>query len=188
MAIETTTFDLTPRTFGLTSLPEPALRNSPVPRQELLFDIFNATVPVPGAGDFQNVRVETLLPPGFAYALTDIFLSITGADAADWGISALLELRDGTETGDTSWRIKMESVESFEVAGLATNQCGRGYTWPVLPKRLILPAKAGAEVRASVSNVTVDGAAATCNYSARYLVYDIAQAHHWEVNTPQLVR
>lgn len=187
MALVTTAFTITPSFFGLTNLPDSFTQRSAIPRQEMFFQSFGQVIPVATGGDTQLMTESCTLPIGFTYAAMEFYVSVVGADAADWGGTGILSIRDGIEDVDTDYRIHLVSPTNAVGLG-ATNVNFRSYTFENLPTRIILPQLGGSLWQFTVGNTTADGAAMTANISARFLVFDIAQAHDFEVNTPTLVR
>lgn len=189
MALVTTAFTIAPSFFGIVNLPDPVTQRSNIPRQELYFNSFAQVIPVATGGDTQLLTEACILPIGFAYAAMEFYMSVVGADAADWGGTGILSIRDGIEDVDTDYRIHLVSPTNAVGLG-AVNVDFRSYCFepPLLPKRIILPQTGGSLWSFQVGNTTADGSAMTANISARFLQYDIAQAHDFEVNTPTLVR
>lgn len=187
MAITPTDVTVEPTFFGLTNLPEQVTQRSAIPRQEMFFNSFSDAIDVEAGGDSQLLRYIFNLPIGFAYAVVELYYSVVGTDAGDWGDTAIQSIRDAVQDADTNYRIHMESLPSFEVETTA-GVCFRSYHFTDLPSRLFLPKAGGSVWQMAVANDTINGSAMTANISARFLVYDIAQAHDFEVNTPQLVR
>lgn len=186
MAVETTTFTIEKKYFGLTNLPEPQTRRTSIPRQELFFDLNDEAVAAPSAGNSQCVVVIMDLPIAFAYAFTEMNWSIGGTDGLAWSTAGLMSIRDGNGT-TSRYKIFQESRLSTGVVG-TTGLNTRGYTFDHLPKRIIIPNRAESRVQFTICNDTIDDSAMVFSGGARFLVYDIAQVHDFEVNTPILVR
>lgn len=188
MATTLTSIIPTPELFGFTGLPNPLQEQSVIPRQEVLFNVVDETVTVAAAGEDQSVDILCLLPVNFAYALSGIFMSITGTDAAAWDPVSLAIWTDGDA-------INRKLVAT--IGGLSLGTCSnpstsfgplaRAYNFEPLPQVLLLP-RDEQRLRVKVGNVSIDGAAMKVNFMARMLMYDISQAHHHAVNTPIPVR
>lgn len=186
----TTVTTLVPRMdlFGFTSLPGGAQERSAIPRQEVVFNIIDGDITVAAGGADQSLTITCNLPINFAYALMDVHLGINGADAADWSNTALGVWTDGDSSDrtiaalfeGTSKGVSQNTSSSF---GAVTRQ----YTFGDKPGIILLP-KNEPKLVVKVSNATIDGALMNCHFMARCLMFDISQAHNWEVNTPIPVR
>lgn len=186
----TTTTNLTPAAelFGFTGLPGALQERSAVPRQEVIFNIIDGDITVAAGGADQDLSITCNLPVNFSYALMEVHLAINGADAADWGNSALAIWTDGDAT-DRTIACLFEGT-SKGVAGTSSSSFGalsRQYTFADKPTVILLPANEPKLVL-KVANSTIDGAAMNTHFMARMLMFDIDQAHHWEVNTPMPIR
>ncbi len=182
-----TATDFTPAPVfrGLTNLPDPMTVASAIPRQELFFPVLAGDIPLTTGGNDQDVRVTCSLPLGYSYVLTEIHAGIAGADVDQWATISECQVTDSVDSA--TYRAKFSSNITVPMA--RTTQFRMTYNFSSLLKRVIIPAKDGAEliwVTSSANNV--DLAAAILNFTASFLVYDIAQANHFELNTPVYTR
>ncbi len=188
MAVDTEIFTPDGKFFGLTGVDQPRSTLSAIPRQELFFDLVNQAVAVPEAGDSQLVEIICFLPIAFAYVLTEVFCGITGADSNDWSSRISLNLHDGQDSSTDTYRLLWQSEASSDQ--LVGSVVVRSWNCPKynIPNRVVIPRATGAEFKVHANNATVDGTAQSLQFGCRFLVFDIAQAHHFLLNTPQLIR
>lgn len=195
MAFVQTVLTPEPRIFGFAGLPENVQDRSAVPRAEVVFSEIGAGVtaqiPVATGGDTQGLFLRFTLPLGFAYALTYVSLFLDGADCADWDDVAIGFLQDDNVVGIRSIRAGF-AMRSYGETGDAVASSLK--VWEAsnhLPDILALPqpqAAQGVSVICQISNQVADGTAMNVDAYARFLMYDVAQAHNYAVNTPTLVR
>lgn len=186
MATTTTTSTPDPRVFSFSGLPPlRSLEQSSLPRGYVSFEDGSAAITVAGAGEDQIWRINTDLPIGFAYVLAEVHIWLNGiiADLADW---------DNAVNGELLFDSPLRSVQ-FD--GLATEDTfgsttvdRRVYTFPDLPQSILLASDTSSTVGFRVGNHTVDGPAMQGGFFIKFLQYDIEQAHHYGIHTPQLIR
>ena len=185
----TTTTSLTPAAelFAFTGLVNQLQEQSYIPRQEVVFKVLDTAVTAAVLTEDQEINISCLLPVNFAYALSGIFLCLSGADAADWDDVALALWTDGGTVG-TPTRTLIAPIEglSHGTSFNSTSSFGplvKTYNFGPLPQLLILPS-AQPQLVVKLGNTVIDGVAMKVNMTARMLMYDISQAHHYAVNTP----
>lgn len=188
MAVATTAFTPAAELFGLTNIPESLYRDrANIPRQELEFNILNGTVDAEAGGDSQFITISCVLPVGFVYAWVGCNLGVTGSTVGDdFNKVAQAIFRDGVADANTKYRLWVPS----ELAVSTPNNTFQilSYVWRDLPNRILIPANDTGLLQVTLNNPVIDGSAATVQFSARFLVFDIVQAHHYLVSTPQLIR
>jgi len=170
--------------FALVGLPIGQDR-SPVPRSELIFTVSSGAILIATGGNDQEVNITVVLDTGFSYSIQECYASIKSVDAADWQDNGFVIVNTGALLG-TTVRIELESeLSTAFVDGANVN---RGYQWRNFPGNLLMPSDTGASATFKLGNQVIDGAAATLQFMCRVLQYDIEQAHHYQVNTPTLIR
>ncbi len=186
MATTSTVSDPDPVYFPFTGFEKgPSRISSPYPRGQVTFSNASVAITVAGAGEDQLWRINMVLPIGYAYVLVEVHFQIQGAlaDLAGWDTVFNGEINltnpvraipfDGVSLGDT----------------FATTLLDRRiFTFPDLPKDIIISDDGTAQAGFRVGNHTTDDAAMTGIIFGRFLQYDVEQAHHYLVQTPQLIR
>jgi len=192
MATIRTTISPTPQLFPFSGLPDPEGDLSSVPRGELIFSIDPASdnVTEGDTADDQEIFLSMVLPQNFAYALMEIKLSLDGtvADIPNWDPVAIAAAVNGTTNRTMSAALQGVSNGIYHHK-TGAGPAGRVYTFEGMTGLIHSPrASEQANVSIKWANTTVDGEAASVRLWCRFLVYDIAQIHHWAVQTAQLVR
>jgi len=198
MAAEQTTIVVAPRVFGFTSLDEAFQTRSDVPRAEFVFADQSVISQPVDPMNLQAVVYELELPFGFAYVIVELTLRITDQAAEgsslDWGMAASLQLRDGTTSGNSSFSVDSVGLRNagFDTGGGdKPEDAVRGsvfYEFNKLPTVVVIARDPNGLASVAMNSLVDDGAAVTARIFARFLQYDIRQAHHYQVNTPTLVR
>ncbi len=186
MATTTTTTDPDPVYFPFTGLEKgPSRIASPYPRGQVTFSTPSVAITVAAGGADQAWRINMILPIGYAYVLVEVHLMIQGAiaDLAGWDTVFNGEINltnpvraiafDGISLGDT-----------FSTSALDR----RVFTFPDLPKDIIISDDGTAQAGFRIGDHTTDDGAMTGIVFGRFLQYDVEQAHHYLVQTPQLIR
>jgi len=183
MAVETTTFTPKLIKFGFEGISDAASDTTAVPRQELFYTQSGENILSPPAGDSQSVELTFRLPFGFAYVITDVNFSIFGADAGDWSGQA-----NGYIANDTPAQADIIAHFGGWTFGSPVGDGGlvfRTYSFQELPSWVFIPqSNDGALVRFITSSNQIDGGTVGLQFVARFLQYDVSQAHHFAVNTP----
>lgn len=191
MATELTTIAPEALLFPYSGLDDPSRELSIVPRQEVRFIDKGTTVPDPGVGDNQAVSVLCLPPPNFAYALVDLNLFVQSSLAGTFNLpKGFFTLFQDALTSAASTVVASLCVE----AGVIVHSTGGAVdTFQYClrdPFRQIMVPQPGNQVSLGMSmfNPTADDVDYTVAVYCRMLMFDINQANHYSINTPQLVR
>jgi len=186
MAIEATTFTpvFTMFPWSDSSGHEDTLQ----PIGSLMANVRDGVIPVPGAGDSQEVRCDVTLPENFSYVLTDAYMSILGAgatSASNWEVLASLIFQDTTPGQPQTFELGL----NWFTDGVSQ---ATGLIW-VNAYRVATPLPtfqqlAGGLWQTRAHNNTNDDIAAQFQLTMRFLVYTIGQQFDSKVNTPQLIR
>lgn len=179
------------RWFPFAGLEEKPRERSDVPRGALIFDFRSVTIPGQGVGDSTRLVVPVVLPANFAYAVTDVYLSLFGADA---GVANTWNDRGNCNLNNASNNVGREYTIFTTIDSPGTVQTGlvfmKSWRWMEdLPKFLIQPPGGSqAQLEFELINTTLDDQDYSLNAMIRVLTYDIAQTHHWNPNSPTLTR
>lgn len=166
--------------------------SSNAPRAEKIFSITGANnVTAAAGGEDQRINTTLVLPKGFAYVLVEFHATLFGLDdIADWDPAAFVVLKDTTDFA-TVTQFAGLPCEKSSIWHVAPTQGGAEYTIPteMLLKKTVIPhMNNDADMDFALSNIIADGGVMTFRLLARFLVYDINQAHHYEVNAPVPIR
>ncbi len=177
--------------FPLAGLQDIPRERSDVPRQQLIFSVLSSTVAGAGVGDNQGIRIDLALPQRFSYVFMDFFMLIRGASAGvtnSFDSIGRVNLNDDVSGGNRSYLMLRSCVSpgASPINGLLT-KC---YAYDgQLPSVVIAPPPgAAAQVTVEVTNSVDDDQDYVVQAAFRFMVYDINQTNHYQVNTPQLVR
>lgn len=190
MADITTTFSITPQLLGFSGLDEAMRNNSQVPRQEVIYNVLDGDIPLTGVGDNQIISITTALPSGYAYVLAEVSMMLSAASGTTNGFADTFAgfVVDGV-SGRNFQRFFEMTAPGLIIAGPQTALPARCYSPRNLPQVVILPPEGEVSLMALlIKNATAGDVAYKLNFFARFLMYDVNQAHHWAVNTPTLVR
>lgn len=184
MATTTTATVLAPVLFpfaGLDALP--SLDRSWFPRGVIAFESPSIAITAAGAGEDQLWTVAMTLPIGYAYIITDVHVRMQGAiaDLAGWDKSI------AGNFGDTDRAIPFDGVNQEDVM-VTTALDVRTWTFPDLPTAILINSDGTTNASLTVGDHTTDDGAMTGSVFASFLVYDVEQAHHVRIHTPQLFR
>ncbi len=191
MAVEQTVVTPNPAIFGFQGMPDIVGEQSIVPRGEVVFSVIGGIVAATGVGDSQLLTVGCSLPVNFAYALLEVACELQGADAVDWDVASLSRWQDDNAlppTGSQSIRIPVQGL-SHGIVQSATPS--RLWTYGTIPNQIIIPKQgfaAGVSMANNFTNGNLQGSSMVFDFYARFLMYDVAQAHHWQANTPTPIR
>ncbi len=186
MAVATTTFTPSAMVFPYEGLPTLGGDHSQHPFAELRFNILAGTVAVEAGGDSQKIDVQVTLPRNFAYTPMDVHFSIFGADFADWEAFADCFWTDGLGTGPNP-RTVLAPIPCWNEGVSGTL---RSYRFDFERMGVLKPGGGGStpQFRVLLVNPVINGSAMTVNFSARFLQYNIEQAHYFAVNSPTPTR
>lgn len=169
---------------GLDTLP--GQDRSRMPRGRIDFANSSSTITAGGA-EGQIWIVSCTLPENYAYVIQEVHSSIAGpiADIANWDTTAL-----GGFTDTDNILISFDGVNVAGVTGVTVLLDNRQYTFDMPPKSIILAdtGPTGTVLTVTHSNRTIGDAEVAGGFFASFMMYDIEQAHHVLVNTPQLIR
>jgi len=197
MAAEITSIVPLPTVFGFTGLPENFQTESFIPRAEFLF-ANQTTIPVPQLPqDNQVARFELELPFGFAYVAVELTLQVSdlGGDfghSLEWSHAAGMFLRDAPSFGDASFTSDQVGLRNAaQVTGADPDDGINGtviYQFLQMPTVVAIAREPHALCQVTVSCLANDGPEVLARLFARFLQYDVRQAHHYQVNMPSLTR
>lgn len=167
--------------------------HSGVPRGEVRFSVINGVVSVPTAGDDGIIEIDCQFPQNFAYAYGEMSMKIaedTGLTTNNWQNNGQI-LTISSSPRPTAKQQAFHNLQSpGEIMKLEGRSAEKIYA-PVANTQLTYKADrngANVEVKITVGNPTEDHGAALVNFFARYFMYDVEQANHYQVNAPTLVR
>jgi len=190
MAIITTLFTPEPQRLPLIApVGEPDIWWSNYPKAEIIFNVNNNTslnIDALVGGDNQKIQIKCLLPPTFAYILTDITMVIFGMDYDEWDDSCFMFL---TSTASSPWTMFPEFSSTHAVSGSPGINQYKTYSLKVEPPSVtFLGTSAGGGITLNLNNNVVDGAAGGVTFFARFLQYDLNQGYRTSINAPVLTR
>lgn len=187
MATITTSFTPEGLTFPYIGIGvDPAQFITMIPSAEVMFQITSGAVTLSGVGDDQKINIDCALPRSFAWALVESSLILKSVDAGDWDLNCRSWLVDATT--NPVYNTPIEYV-SEGLAHDTTLQESLTYTVRNLPTKIIVPhSTLDANFHVQLHNITLNDAAGVMTFSARFLRYDLNQAHYFAVNTPLLTR
>lgn len=185
MAIIGTGVTPSPRIFGYSTISGASLALTNAPRGEV---IFGETAAINGTGvaDSQFVAVNMNLPANFAYVLVDVFVALAAIDAEDWEDTVMMVVNmapPSAQAAEVAW-IPLSAAPIHDHGGSFKV---KAYSAPSLPRGLLIPAS-NPNISLNISNLNLNGAAATLRFWVRLLQYDVGQHHEVAVNTPMLTR
>jgi len=182
-----------PRIFGFSGLADAQLENSEVPRAEVVY-AEDFTIEAGTVTDDQAVFITCILPQNFAWVVVDLHFSVITSDKPNgqtvgWDSPANFVFADGPSP--TMRTIQIPGIGRVEGISMGTesNSSIIPYWFENIPKMVLVP-KPGqaAQLSVRVANREQDRPECSGSFAARFMMYDIAQAHHFYVNTPALVR
>jgi len=183
--------------FGFQGLSSAGQERSAVPRQELFYVVEEEDITSESAPDGKQVFMNCTLPFGFSYAITDITMSIFHDIADDWKTAAIATVRDSNVAESRTYltHYDAESAGAVQFPGGVPNNPDRvlnAWTWKKFPSWIIIPQEDSlAHITLTTSTEEGDPGGflgGTFNALVRVIQFDVSQAHHYEVNTPLLVR
>ena len=157
-----------------------------VARQETFF-VGSQTVVAAGAGDTRQVKFEFNLPPNFAFVCIEMSARIIATAGDLWEKQS-----DGTfanaQSGARSIEIPVSLTTSSTMAE-AIQASTLIYTMKTVTKMVLTPINnESVQMTINFRDSKASSGAATFTWFARFLMYDVTQAHHYQVNSPTLTR
>lgn len=192
MASTLTAFVPRPERFSYIGLPPGMLTETvPVPRAAINFRINAGVVTEAAAGEDQLFSIACLLAEGYGYILSEINLFFNDAEAgdgADWG-SMLTAWVSNTDVTHDDRILSGIKFEGYTMVTSTTALSSSVFQVDLVPSQTIIPVQGtSGKLHVSGFNATIDGGPLTLWFLAKFLEFDLAQAHHWAVNTPYPVR
>lgn len=143
---------------------------------------------VAGAGEDQQVKITCTLPRGWAYVFVEATMRLTNVDIADWDDCASSEMQDST-SGPVHFIAHMTMCNDGSIAHASTTQPIKTYhVVNPINKVILCNGDGDGRLRFIIMNTTIDGAAGQVDCYARFLRFEMNQAHHYAVNTPVSTR
>jgi len=157
-----------------------------VPRQELV--VWNTVlVAPPGAGNTRKHQITLTLPKNFSFVLVELQV------VADVQIETVVN--NWAAQAEGAWKnggsaLTIASYLDLRSGTIAVPNTVRPYSIVGKTPSVVMIPQGGQECQAvlRLTDPTDNGPLTSVGIYARFLMYDIAQAHHWEVNTPTLTR
>lgn len=153
-----------------------------IPQAEILFYEEAGVITAATGGDTQSLTVTCALPKGYAYAMVECYQAIFCADISEWDAALYAEVT-GVDP-DYKTMLSMEGKATFRNSAVPA----KVYPLEQPLLKIVVPGADGAQFLTFSTNQTAAGAAGTVRMFARFLRYELNQAHYWAVNTPTLVR
>ncbi len=189
MAIEQTSLSPLPTIFPFLGLDQLGLDRSNVPRAEVIYSGILQVVAASGVGDTQRLDITCELPQNFSYAMAECHIDITTAAGTlntwnDDGILFLVDANNPARSIFVSSPLHSQGVIDTEMTPKHV------YNLENIMKGVLVPPpnSIGAKVGLTFNNTTEGSVAATTSFYIRLYQFDIEQAHHFAVNTPDLIR
>lgn len=192
MAQITTTVIPTQTIFPYSGMDAMPRERSDVPRAEVIFDARSAAIVGAGVGDSQRLRLDVALPVNFSYVMTDFYCGIFGDSASvanTWENLGLCNFNNASDGSADRTYTCLRTIVSPGETSLTLNKI-KCWNWDgPLPKFIIQPFHGKQAVLLfEIANDTLDDQDYTLNAMIRFLQYDIGQTHHYQPNSPTLVR
>ena len=188
MATVATSTTQTLKSFAFTGIGDVKQDRSQIPRQEI-FVSNSGVIAAPGAGNVRQHTFNIVLPMNFSYALVEASFRLdSSAGVSDWAKESDGVWSDGV-SGAT--RVVLIPVRFNSLTTRAEQAPGaiQTFTMDKVPNQVLVPQSGtSANLLWRVYDDTDNGGATNYNVYARFLMYDITQAHHWAVNSPTLTR
>lgn len=188
MAVVTTSLTPGQRYFPFTGFTPQSDRTSDA-RAEVVAFISGGSITLSGVGDTQRLLVTIDMPLNFAYVITDFLMELVSTAGDVFGFAADGQALLLTSTSGAIVTIPL-GVVSDGVAENAVTVDSRSYHLAGKWSGVMIPDTSSDQIRLQVvmANPTTNQGAYTIQLAARFLQYDIMQAHDLRVNTPIPVR
>ncbi len=188
MAVITTAITPTQRLFPFSGYEDNQGNRSNFPRGEIWLTALGESITLSGVGDTQIVSLSSALPVNFAWCLVDMDMKISATVGDTYGFDLDFECRVSDSTS-TPLRTFFSNIglhsEGVNAAGSAGTVEEAVYHAPAgLFKGVILPATPAQQVELFLRgfNSTTNQGAYLLDFTARFLQFDIVQAHDLHVN------
>ncbi len=192
MAIVALTLPYTQTIFPFQGLSEVPRERSDVPRSELICQLQGAAVASGGVGDSTHLSLTASLGQNFSYVMVDFYLGIFGQTAAasvDYEDLASMNLNNAVSGIGRDYAMLSSPFSRGEQNFGGTNVRMKTYQLDRYENIVVLaPPSRQAGLTVSIFNPTLDDQDYSVNSMVRFLVYDVNQTHHYQVNTPVVVR
>ena len=186
MANTNTAIAPTPQFFPLTGLPDVTQNKTSLPKAECYFIGVSEAITASGAGDTQSLSVTCSLPQNFAYTLLDISFRVWGIDSSKpfetCGFAGFTDLRPSL--GQVLALAHMCEGTSHNT-GTTQEQV---YAFNNRPTAVAIADSGPSSFEIYLGNTNTQVQASNAEFLIRFGVYNIDQAHHVQVNAPQLTR
>lgn len=185
MAVVTTNIVPTQLQFPFSGFREPRAEVTSDARAEILAFVAGGSITLSGVGDTQRLIVTIDLPLNFAYVITDYVMELVGTAGDVFGFAAQGQAQLLNAVAAATQNIPV-GVTSDGIAENAVTVDSRNYRLASKWSGVLLPSTSSDRIRMQLvmANPTTNQGAYTINLSARFLKYDISQAHDLRVNTP----
>lgn len=190
MAVTTTNFTPPPVVFPFLGLGQLGLDRSSVPRSELLFKEFGGdAITAGGVGNTQRSTIICNLPQNFAYAIAEIHISLRtiAGTTNSWNKHAKVLYSDA-QASERTFKVPLalqsQGVTDTESDPTVVYSLVRNVNSVLVPPTGTM----GQSLNITFNNAVEDAPETTLVAFIRVYQFDIEQAHHYAVNTPQLVR
>lgn len=189
MATVKTTITPTEFLFPWQGIDDLARDRSDIPRAELRFSAIESVIAASGVGDNQSIQVVCDLPVNFSYVLLELYLMIGGSGQTDDvtftpALCSIVDNDSGARTYNINFDLARQQLQSSSGSYFATYCTSKYPNLVIIPQ----PTAGNAQLLVDLYNPVANDSAVIANFYARFARYDISQAHHWQVNTPSLVR
>lgn len=173
-------------------LSDPRRDKSIVPRGEVRFTSIAEDVTIPTAGEDGILQIVCVFPQNFAFVFGELSmkLAVGIGDAntfEDCGQILIVSSLPRTEAGQQTFT---EIKSDGNCLALIARGPQKVYSPVAMSAMTYLPDRSGSnvEMHVTIGNATTDFDAGVLDFFARFYMFDVEQAHHFEVNTPSLVR
>lgn len=160
-----------------------------MPRSEIIYAGENEIVTLGGVGDEQRLDITCDLPQNFSYALAELHadISTAGGTTNTWDVDAIAFIVDATGP-DRTVNVSMPVTAGGVVDDIVLPR--RVYKLENPMKAVLVPPpnSTGAKLGITFNNDVQGAVGALVTFFIRFYQYDIEQAHHYAVNTPNLIR
>jgi len=163
-----------------------------MPRALVNFDILNGVISAKPVNDQQELIIDMVLDPTFAFRFLEVAVSLTQEQAAGWQNFGYLELTNAIrnlEIGATQRHVVPNSVVSRVPAG-ANMWISHPDDAQNMPRYVVQSRAAGAApvVTFKAKNTTdPSSTAGTVDFHCSWMEFDIEQAERFPIHWPALV-
>lgn len=195
MALVTTTFSVgnggvLMERFPYTGAGDMQKMQTGIPRSEVNFLMTSGFIAASAVGDNQRFIINCDLPSSYAYVLQEVSLSnLVGVDGANWDPNTITTIRT-INIDQSEWRHSLDFFSRGDtwdgIAGSVSKSYHMSFINPL--KRLIIPGQS-ATLQIHVTNETEEQSSMLiAGFFARFLEFDVNQAHFYAANTPDPTR